>query len=308
MLGKIYVLCARTWEWDRCGGGGRSGVHSVVVGVRVEGKSLWSFFLKFFYPWNSQRHRYGETGKDPEAGGLVQSVLSPSLLPYPAFPALPMVHLMLFFFFFLGRRKDGISTPFRHLLAMTWVQGDRVLCAVSTCFATGLSLLIRLAPAGDLYRRSHMWLHRALRSLPWDPLESSSAASYPLYLCEQERLWTWGWQKPPVSTSQHCSFVSCSPPPALGSHSTPDCVHKRGPELWGVGFLGPWALCPFPQAGIPSQGPFLCKRSQCAEESMVVWWDAHWGTCAGSWGPLWTCAPASSRVVSPAEMGGRTGW
>ena len=35
----------------------------------------------------------------------------------------------------------------------------------------------------------------------------------------------------------------------------------------------------------------------------MVKWDAHWGTCADSWGPLWTCAPASSRVVFPAEMG-----
>lgn len=123
MLGKIYVLCARTWEWDRCGGGGRSGVHSVVVGVRVEGKSLWSFFLKFFYPWNSQRHRYGETGKDPEAGGLVQSVLSPSLLPYPAFPALPMVHLMLFFFLSgkeKGWNQHSIPPPLGHDMGARW--------------------------------------------------------------------------------------------------------------------------------------------------------------------------------------------
>ena len=38
-------------DWERqVWGWGRSGVHSVVVGVRVEGKRLWSFFLKFFCP------------------------------------------------------------------------------------------------------------------------------------------------------------------------------------------------------------------------------------------------------------------
>ena len=112
-------------------------------------------FSSFSAP-DTVKDTYGKTGKDPEAGGLVLSVLSPCLLPYPALPALPRALLLSLFFFFLGRRKDGIRAPFRHLLAMTWVQGDRVLYAGSTCFATGLSLLIRLAPAGDLYRRSHM--------------------------------------------------------------------------------------------------------------------------------------------------------
>ena len=64
-------------------------------------------FSSFSAP-DTVKDTYGKTGKDPEAGGLVLSVLSPCLLPYPALPALPRALLLsLFFSFWEGERMES---------------------------------------------------------------------------------------------------------------------------------------------------------------------------------------------------------
>lgn len=86
-------------------------------------------------------------GRDPEAGGQVVSGLSPCLLPHPA----PSIHCCLFFSFWEeGERmeSDSVPPPLSNDMGRTATMHS----AVSTCFATGLSRLIRLAAAGSCRR------------------------------------------------------------------------------------------------------------------------------------------------------------
>lgn len=168
--------------------------------------------------------------------------------------------------------------------------------AVSRCFADWLMPHQIGKAVGSLQETTRVTPQSLEKSLRRGPSESASAASYPR-TCGRSGGKTGLDRNPPVSKSQHCSFVSAPAPASFTLGSQFHLTAQEGPEALRSQVCRPWLLAHVHRLEIPSQSPSsLQEKLMCRGEHMVVRWMHAWSTCRPL-GPLWTCAPASSRVI-----------